>query len=190
LQYYFSTDGTTQQGPLDAGGLRAAGVGPGTMVWREGMPDWKPAPQVPELAGLFAGMAPPPSAPAATYHTPQHMPPGVPYTAQHPPGMPYQPIGPANSSNGMAIASLVCGIVGLLGFCCCPFIISILAVVFGHVARGQIKRGHGTGDGMALTGLILGYVGILLALVNVSLQITGHGLNIQGMPSLPNGLNP
>jgi Domain of unknown function (DUF4190) len=40
---------------------------------------------------------------------------------------------------------------------------SILAVVFGHVALSQIKRSMGalTGRGMAIAGLILGYLGIV-----------------------------
>lgn len=60
---------------------------------------------------------------------------------------------------GLAVASLVLGILGLillgpLG--------SIPAVVCGHLAKSQIKRNPETlaGDGMALAGLILGYVQI------------------------------
>lgn len=64
----------------------------------------------------------------------------------------------ATKVNGLAIASLVLGIVPLLG------IGSVVAVVFGHVALGQIKRSNGfeTGRGMALAGLILGYAWIVL----------------------------
>jgi hypothetical protein len=53
-------------------------------------------------------------------------------------------------------------VLGLLGWLVCG-IGSILAVIFGHVARGQIKRSNGTqtGSGMALAGLILGYIGIV-----------------------------
>jgi len=43
---------------------------------------------------------------------------------------------------------------------CCPVIGAIVAVVTGHIARGQIKRQHEQGAGMALAGLILGYIGI------------------------------
>ncbi|MFI4859544.1 MAG: DUF4190 domain-containing protein [Phycisphaerales bacterium JB063] len=66
---------------------------------------------------------------------------------------------PANS--GFAIASLICGIGGLL-FCC--FILpSVAAVITGHVALGQIKRGQGRvgGKGMAIAGLITGYLGLV-----------------------------
>jgi len=60
-------------------------------------------------------------------------------------------------TNGMAIASLVLGIVGGCG------IGSILALVFGYVARGQIDRSQGRegGRGLATAGIIIGYIGII-----------------------------
>ena len=68
-------------------------------------------------------------------------------------GYPY-PAAPAN--NGLAIASLVLGIAGLF---IVPIIGSIAAVIMGHVARKQIReRGEG-GDGMAVGGLVTGYIG-------------------------------
>lgn len=58
-------------------------------------------------------------------------------------------------SNGMAITALV---MGILGFFC--GITSILAVIFGHVGLSQIRNSNGTqsGRGMAIAGLVLGYV--------------------------------
>jgi hypothetical protein len=60
-------------------------------------------------------------------------------------------------TSGLAIASLVLGIVWIF------WLGSILAVIFGHVALSQIKRSMGalTGRGMAIAGLILGYLGIV-----------------------------
>lgn len=58
-------------------------------------------------------------------------------------------------TNGMAIASLVLGLVGL----------SVLAVVFGHVAKSQISRTGESGDGMASWGLVLGYLQLALSLI-------------------------
>lgn len=57
-------------------------------------------------------------------------------------------------NNGMAVASMVLGLIGILF---CGFT-SILAIIFGHVAQGQIKRTGEGGAGMATAGLILGYV--------------------------------
>jgi hypothetical protein len=62
------------------------------------------------------------------------------------------------STSGLAIVSLVCGIVSFL----IPF--GIAAIIFGHVSRSDIRRSGGrkTGDRLALTGLILGYAGVAL----------------------------
>ena len=53
-----------QQGPFDVNMLRQmAGQGqvnPQSMVWKQGMPSWAPAGQVPELAQIFQAAAPPP----------------------------------------------------------------------------------------------------------------------------------
>ena len=79
-----------------------------------------------------------------------------------PPG--YAPFGAPNSqaprNNGLCIASLVLGIVGIV--VCCAGILSALAIVFGFVGRNQVKKSGGTqsGEGMALAGIILGVVGI------------------------------
>lgn len=64
-------------------------------------------------------------------------------------------------TSGMAIASLILGLLWLGGFG------SLLAVIFGHCAEGEIRRSNGTvaGKGMAMAGLILGYLGIAFILL-------------------------
>jgi hypothetical protein len=59
-------------------------------------------------------------------------------------------------TNGLAVASMVLGIVWIY------WIGSILALIFGYVARGQIDRSEGrqAGRGMAIAGIVLGWVGI------------------------------
>jgi hypothetical protein len=77
-------------------------------------------------------------------------------------GYPQQPVYVVqNSTNGMAIASLVLGILWLwwLG--------SILALIFGYAAKNQIDRSGGqqSGRGMAIAGIVLGWIGVgILAL--------------------------
>lgn len=68
---------------------------------------------------------------------------------------PVAPIGPAKTS-GMAIASLVCGIVNV-------FPVSIVAIVLGHISLSQIRKSAGQlkGQGLAIAGLVLGYLGIV-----------------------------
>jgi hypothetical protein len=65
------------------------------------------------------------------------------------------------SSNGMAIASMVLGIVWLAG------VGSVLALIFGLKARKQIDWSSGTqgGRGMATAGIVLGIIGIIGALI-------------------------
>ena len=61
----------------------------------------------------------------------------------------------AQQANPLAIASLVCGMVALA---LSP--LAIPAVIFGHIARRQIRRTGEGGRGMATAGLILGYVSL------------------------------
>jgi hypothetical protein len=85
-------------------------------------------------------------------------PPGQQYNGPQPPypayQQPYSPYPPAPPTNGLAIVALVCGIgTFVVGLTCIP------AIICGHIARRQIRRTGEQGDGLALAGLILGYVG-------------------------------
>jgi len=82
---------------------------------------------------------------------------------------------PVPTTNGLAIASLVLGIVWLSGLG------SLLAVIFGHVARGQIKRTGQRGQGLATAGLILGYLGlaVIAALVLILGVFAAHAAQTQ-----------
>jgi hypothetical protein len=80
---------------------------------------------------------------------------------------PRLPYGGVPRTNSLAIASLVCGMCQLfLGI-----FSGIPAIVLGHVARRQIRETGEQGAGLALTGLILGYVGIALTVLFVILII-------------------
>ncbi|RKE19573.1 DUF1707 and DUF4190 domain-containing protein [Streptomyces sp. TLI_171] len=84
----------------------------------------------------------------------------------------YQPLPPRN---GLAVASLVLG--GLVFFT--GGLSGVPAVITGHMARSQIRRTGEQGDGMALTGLILGWVTIagwsLLLFLVIIASVTGPG---------------
>ncbi|HEY0094418.1 MAG TPA: DUF4339 domain-containing protein [Archangium sp.] len=60
--FFVAVDGA-QTGPHPMDALRqqvAAGtLTPDSLVWKQGMPAWTPAVQVPELAALFAASPPP-----------------------------------------------------------------------------------------------------------------------------------
>jgi Domain of unknown function (DUF4190) len=86
-------------------------------------------------------------------------------TPAAPPPYPEQPY-QQQGTNGYAIASLVLGIIGMV-------IGSILAVVFGHMALGQIRRSSQGGRGLAIAGLVLGYLGIAGTLIVIVILAAG-----------------
>ncbi len=96
-------------------------------------------------------------------------PPGDPYGP--PPGYQYgygQPqYAPSRNTNGLAIASLVCGV---LGFSTCG-VTSILAIIFGHISLGQIRRNDEDGRGLGIAGLVLGYVAVAIALIIIVIVV-------------------
>lgn len=94
-----------------------------------------------------------------------------PYGAPQP--SPYQPYGGAGSpysgyptvprTNGLSIASLAVSIGGI-PLCC--GMSGVVGAILGHVSRGQIRDNpNQAGDGMALAGIIIGWVsfGLFLA---------------------------
>jgi Domain of unknown function (DUF4190) len=91
----------------------------------------------------------PAAAPAPVVPTAGYQPPGQPVIVGHP------------RTNGFAIASLVLGIFWLYG------IGSILALVFGYKAKGEVDRSGGrqTGRGLAIAGIVLGWIGVALLVV-------------------------
>ena len=111
---------------------------------------------------------------------------GAPYGAQQPqygqqpyggqPGSPYPyAYAPEPRTNVLAIVSLVSA-----------FFVSIVAIITGHIALSQIKRTGENGRGLALAGLIIGYVSVALGLVVIVvwlvlfLSIMGHSMSVSG----------
>lgn len=91
------------------------------------------------------------------------------------PGAPYQPgqyyaVGP-QLKNGLGVAGMVCGIIGLvLGFI--PLFgiffavpLGILGVVFGAVGLRRAKRGEANNRGMAIAGLVTGILALVVGII-------------------------
>ena len=148
--WYFELNGT-QQGPAETEQilqrLRNGELGPNTLVWREGMGDWQPLNTVAELMQENQAL---PASPA----------PVVGGMVQPPQGQPG--VGMMPTQNGMALTSMILAICSVVFTFACfvGFILAIPAVILGHIARKQIREGAHmqTGDGMALAGLIIGYI--------------------------------
>ena len=168
MEWYYAKNGQ-QMGPVTLEVLRAmissGEVAPADLIWREGMAEWTPAGQVAEFSGGGVGHTTGMALPPGGSQIPQTLPQGAPggLIAGMPP--------PTNSK---AITSMICGIVGLFAPCLCgiPVIASIVAIIMGHVARGEIRDTGGLqrGEGMALTGLILGY--LMVAAIAVLIVIS------------------
>lgn len=71
-------------------------------------------------------------------------------------------------TNGLAVASLICCLVGLIIF---PGLLQILALIFGVIAKGQIKRTGEGGAGLATAGIVISAIILGLAVVGVILWI-------------------
>ena len=104
---------------------------------------------------------------------------------------PYQQLPPGRTSTA-AIISLIAGILGFVQIL--PVIGPIAAVIAGHVAKNEIKKSNGmvSGNGMATTGLILGYlmiaIGICLACIFV-LAFAGLITLPFAFPGIPSSYN-
>jgi hypothetical protein len=133
MQFYV-TRGGQQLGPFSPEQLRSqllAGAFRSTdLAWHEGAPGWAPLNSYAEIVG--------------------------PSSVVLPQSVPYSP--PLHTS-GLAIASMVLGILAVFsaGFTSVP------AIICGHISLSQIKSAAGriSGNGFAIAGLITGYFSLL-----------------------------
>jgi hypothetical protein len=97
-----------------------------------------------------------------------------------------RPAGPAAATlaartNGYAIASLACG----LGQFAVGPLATIPAIVFGHMAMNRIRRTGEQGAGLAITGLVLGWgaviLAVIIAVIAIAVGMHGAGGGMGGM---------
>lgn len=71
------------------------------------------------------------------------------------------------ANNGKAIASMILGILGIVS--CIVF--SIIALILGYQARNEIAASGGwqTGGSMATAGIILGWAGLAIFIIGVTI---------------------
>jgi hypothetical protein len=127
-----------------------------SLAQAEGTAGWRPLSQFPEFAAALAEAAPP-----------------VPAIA------PTESIALPSGTNGMAITSVIMGLLGIPSMCCCVPIFSILGIAFAIVAFSQLRENpNQTGKGLAWTGLLLSIIGMLLFVV---LLLGGSASWLQGL---------
>jgi uncharacterized membrane protein YphA (DoxX/SURF4 family) len=170
MNWYYAKNGH-QNGPVPTEDMidriAMGEIAPTDLAWCEGMADWLPVSQIPQLkitppvreetpaaAPSFGASQPSPyqapvaAAPAAT---PSYSTPGQP------------------PSQGLAIGALVCGILSLIGCCAWPIAgpLGIVAIVLGVVTLSKAKANPNAvgGKGMAKAGLITGILGLICAIL-------------------------
>jgi hypothetical protein len=128
-----------------------------TRVQAEGGAEWKPLSDYPEFTAALAGLprspAPPPLTAAGTATPPQ-----------------------SGKTSGMAIASLVLGILGFCG------VTAILGVILGIVAQVKISRSGGRlkGRGLAIAGILLSVLTLFFSFVLAGLLLPALAKAKQG----------
>jgi len=94
----------------------------------------------------------------------------------------YQPP-PAGGTNSMAIASMMLGVAEFFT----GGLTAIPAVICGHVARRQMKQTAQRGDGLATSGLVLGYMAIIFWSVLIAASLVGVAISIAHNGPFPQG---
>lgn len=120
---------------------------------------------------------------------------GQPFSGQAAqPGYPNQPgYGPGypqtRSTNGLAIGSLSSSLIGfVVGWAFTPLFIGLLiGIVLGHISLSQIKRTGEDGRGLALAGLIIGYIGTGIVILFLLGMLAFFGLAFLSIASTPTG---
>lgn len=88
-----------------------------------------------------------------------------------------KPAGPEQKLNGLALAGMICAIVGIIGgnwIWCIPSIVGLVLSIVGMVKVKEYKSGYG----FALAGIIVGAVGLLIWLIFWGLIVWGIWLDI------------
>ncbi len=130
----------------------AAGTVTGTdLAWYEGAAGWAPLSSVPGVsisstAGSTSPVAATPAPPVVT----------TPATG----GAVHYPVAPVAPTEPLAIWSFVLSLLGVIGICCGPIPL-VAGIICGHLALPKFRaRPDLQGRGLAVAGLVIGYIAI------------------------------
>lgn len=139
------------------------------LVWKDGMPEWKPLAEVFGFAAAAALSAPMAADGGMVAALP----------IQGPPGYAHVGVGVMPTS-GLAIASLVLGVIALLSFFACFFgaVLGVPGAICGHMALSSIRLSGNQiqGKGMAIAGLCTSYASLGIALILVLVVVLVFGV--------------
>ena len=178
--YYLIID-EKQVGPVPFEQLTTYGIGPDTMVWKEGMPQWAPASTLQELTPLFNTGAPFSGNPYGQPQQPCQQPWQQPYQQQQQPwqqpgqpGQPWQSWQPQSNyerkSQYMTLA-IIGTVLGL--FSCLGLIFGIIAITKANSANKFYAMGdevtaasnNSSARTFSIIALVLDGLGILISLI-------------------------
>jgi hypothetical protein len=95
---------------------------------------------------------------------------GQPYPSAPPPGSGYGGAPPSEQNNTLGLLGMIFGIAGIVfAFLCGLFglPVPIAGIVLGALGMKRVSEGRATNRGMALTGVITGAIGVVIAIVAV-----------------------
>jgi hypothetical protein len=80
---------------------------------------------------------------------------------------------PRPPTNGLSIAALVVSLVGAVGLCAYGLggFIGAVGAILGHVSRRQIKRTGESGGGMALAGIVVGWIATAIFVIAIAVWV-------------------
>jgi hypothetical protein len=107
-----------------------------------------PPPQPPPQYGAYPGSYPPPPPPPYAGYTTTTAP-----------------------KNGLGIAALVSAIIGLFTVFG-GLVLGIVAVILGFIGWGRARRGEATNGGVAIAGIVLGFLGVIVSIVAIVLIVS------------------
>ncbi len=149
VQYIIVGANGRQYGPMNLETLKSLvrdnRVGAETEVWDSTTNEWHQAQQIEELSEFFPGEGA--EAPAETVVAEEAEP----------------------HTSALALASMWCGIIAVPTFCCTGWVLALLAVVLGFVARGEVKQHGYEGAQYANVGIVCGLLTLVLTAILATL---------------------
>lgn len=120
-QYYYLDENQQQKGPIPLTDFMRTGITKHTLLWKNGMPGWQAAGNIPELALYFQTTTPPPPAPEPGASAQTEKPQNAPSDRQKP--------------NTFLIWSILTTVL-----CCLP--LGIVAIIFSVKADSEWSAGR------------------------------------------------
>lgn len=134
MQYWINHKGV-QSGPVDLEGLKEMGLTSAAYVWHEGMSDWAPITQLPELQGLYEMVG---TTQAQAESPRQEVVTGQPYNQPQPQPQPQLQPTQENGTEPCPPTNLVWAIISTV-LCCLPA--GIVAIVYALKVTNKYREG-------------------------------------------------